>query len=99
MEQMQKHGFQQPGQGEDNPLGDAGEAMGDAQGQLGEGNAEGAVDPQGRALEAMRRGAQGMAQQMEQQMGEGPRPRRRARPRPTARRPRHRSARPAAAGP
>ena len=47
-------------------LGDAGEAMGDAEGQLGEGNADGAVDCQGRALEAMRKGAQGLAQSMQQ---------------------------------
>ena len=47
-------------------LGDAGEAMGDAEGQLGEGDADSAVDSQGRALDAMRKGAQGMAQQMQQ---------------------------------
>ena len=34
-------------------LGRAGEAMGEAEGQLGEGNADGAVDSQGRALEAL----------------------------------------------
>ena len=43
-------------------LGDAGEAMGEAEGQLGEGDADNAVDSQGRALEAMRKGAQGLAQ-------------------------------------
>ncbi|MEP7029791.1 MAG: TIGR02302 family protein [Pseudolabrys sp.] len=54
-------------------LGDAGEAMGQAEGELGEGDAEGAVDSQGRALEAMRKGAQGLAQQMQQSgMGPGP---------------------------
>ena len=55
-------------------LGRAGEAMGEAEGQLGEGNADGAVDSQGRALEAMRRGAQNLAQSMQQQgmMGPGP---------------------------
>jgi uncharacterized protein (TIGR02302 family) len=79
MEEMKKKGFPQPGQdqqgeqgGEGNELGHAGEAMGEAQGQLGEGDAEGAVDSQGRALEAMRKGAQGMAQSMQQQMGQGP---------------------------
>jgi uncharacterized protein (TIGR02302 family) len=46
-------------------LGEAGEAMGDAESQLGEGDAESAVDSQGRALEAMRKGAQGMAQAMQ----------------------------------
>ena len=36
-----------------------------------EGNADGAVESQGRALEALRKGAQGMAQSMQQQMGQG----------------------------
>jgi uncharacterized protein (TIGR02302 family) len=60
--------------GEMDQLGDAEEAMGDAEGQLGDGNAECAVDSQGRALEALRKGAQGMAQAMQQQgtMGPGP---------------------------
>jgi uncharacterized protein (TIGR02302 family) len=67
----------QPGQqGEGNEmgqLGDAGEAMGQAEGQLGEGDADSAVDSQGRALDAMRKGAQGLAQSMQQQgMGPGP---------------------------
>ncbi|HEY0223092.1 MAG TPA: TIGR02302 family protein [Pseudolabrys sp.] len=56
-------------------LGDAGDAMGEAEGALGEGDSEGAVDSQGRALEAMRKGAQGLAQQMQQNgmsMGQGP---------------------------
>jgi uncharacterized protein (TIGR02302 family) len=54
-------------------LGDAGKAMGDAEGELGDGDADSAVDSQGRALEAMRQGAQGLAQQMQQQgMGPGP---------------------------
>ena len=56
-------------------LGRAGEAMGEAEGQLGDGNADGAVDSQGRALEALRRGAQSMAQSMQQQQGNGPGPR------------------------
>jgi uncharacterized protein (TIGR02302 family) len=51
-------------------LGDAGDAMGEAEGSLGEGDSEGAVGSQGRALEAMRKGAQGLAQQM-QQNGQG----------------------------
>jgi hypothetical protein len=55
-------------------LGEAGEAMGQAEGQLGRGNADGAVDSQGRALDALRRGLQNLAQQMQQQgmMGPGP---------------------------
>ena len=65
----------QKGQGNQmGKLGDAGKAMGEAEGELGEGDAESAVDSQGRALEAMRKGAQGLAQQMQQQgmMGTGP---------------------------
>ena len=83
LEQLRQRGLgQQPdgdgdqqGQGDQmGQLGDAGEAMGEAEGQLGEGNADGAVDSQGRALEAMRKGAQGLAQQMQQGMGPGPGP-------------------------
>jgi hypothetical protein len=78
LEELKKKGLTQPGQqgdkGEGDPLGRAGEAMGDAQGALGEGDADSAVDSQGRALEAMRQGAQGMAQSMQQQMGQGPGP-------------------------
>jgi len=64
----------QPGQGDDgqdggDSLADADSAMGDAGGQLGQGNAESAVDSQGRALEALRKGAQNLAQSM--QPGEG----------------------------
>ena len=65
-----------PGQGQEqlDQLGRAGEAMGDAAGNLGEGDAEGAVDSQGRALDALRKGTQGLAQSMQQQMGRGPGP-------------------------
>jgi uncharacterized protein (TIGR02302 family) len=72
--QQGKDGQGQQGQGEDQ-LGGAGEAMGEAEGQLGEGDADSAVDSEGRALEAMRKGAQGLAQQMQQNgmgMGQGP---------------------------
>jgi len=55
--------------GEDG-LGEADSAMGDADSRLGDGNADGAVDSQGRALEALRKGAQDLAQAM-QQDGEG----------------------------
>jgi uncharacterized protein (TIGR02302 family) len=83
LEELRKRGFPQPGQqgqqgqpgqsGEMGSLGSAGEAMGDAEGSLGEGNADGAVDSQGRALEALRRGAQALAQSMQQQgYGLGP---------------------------
>ncbi len=63
------------GGGEMDQLGGAGDAMGEAEGELGDGDAEGAVDSQGRALEAMRKGAQGLAQQMQQNgtgVGQGP---------------------------
>ncbi len=54
-------------------LGDASKAMGEAEGELGEGDAESAVDSQGRALNNMRQGAQSLAQQMQQQgIGPGP---------------------------
>jgi uncharacterized protein (TIGR02302 family) len=63
------------GDGEDG-LDQADSAMGDASGRLGEGNAEGAVDSQGRALEALRKGAQNLADAMQQgdgdQPGDGP---------------------------
>ncbi|MGI8527537.1 MAG: TIGR02302 family protein [Pseudolabrys sp.] len=62
------------GQGPMDQLGDAGEAMGDAEGQLGDGNADGAVGSQGRALEALRKGTQGMAQAMQQNGTIGPGP-------------------------
>lgn len=52
-------------------LGDADGAMGDAGGQLGDGDADGAVGSQGRALEALRKGAQSLAQQMQEGQGEG----------------------------
>ncbi|WPZ15923.1 TIGR02302 family protein [Nitratireductor rhodophyticola] len=54
----------QPGEG----FGEAGEAMGEAEGALGEGEGEQAVGEQGRALEALRRGAQDMMNQLQQAM-------------------------------
>jgi uncharacterized protein (TIGR02302 family) len=74
MEELRKKGFGQDpqGQGKMDQLGRAGDAMDDAEGQLGEGNADGAVDSQGRALEALRRGAQNLAQSMQQQGMLGP---------------------------
>jgi hypothetical protein len=45
--------------------------MGDAGSRLGEGNADAAVDSQGKALEALRKGAQSLAQEMQQGEGEG----------------------------
>lgn len=52
-------------------LGEAEDAMRDAEGQLGQGQGEGALDAQGRALEALRKGGQNLAQQMQGQPGEG----------------------------
>jgi uncharacterized protein (TIGR02302 family) len=74
--QQGQKGQGQQGQGDMSQLGEAGEAMGEAEGQLGEGNSDGAVDSQGRALEALRKGAQGLAQALQQQMGQqqGPGP-------------------------
>ncbi|MGE3147257.1 MAG: TIGR02302 family protein, partial [Pseudorhodoplanes sp.] len=83
LEQLRQRGMGQPGQdqqqGQGDPsdqLGDAGDAMGQAEGELGDGDADGAVGSQGRALDAMRKGAQGLAQSMQQQqgMGQGPGP-------------------------
>jgi len=54
----------QPGEG----FGDAGQAMGRAGEALGDAEGERAVGEQGQALEALRRGAQDMMQQMQQAM-------------------------------
>jgi uncharacterized protein (TIGR02302 family) len=81
LEELKNHGLGQNGQGQQgqdqngmDQLGQAGEAMGEAEGQLGEGNPDSAVDSQGRALDALRKGAQGLAQSMQQQLGQGPGP-------------------------
>ena len=74
--EQSQQGQSSPGQGQDqlDQLGRAGDAMGDAAGNLGEGDADSAVESQGRALDALRKGAQGLAQSMQQQMGRGPGP-------------------------
>ena len=96
-QQGQGQGRAGPGQDQLNQLGRAGDAMGEAQDELGQNNADSAVESQGRALDALRKGAQGLAQSMQQQMGQGTG----ARPlwplRTAARRSGDRSARPAAA--
>ncbi|MHB2267830.1 TIGR02302 family protein [Aliihoeflea sp. PC F10.4] len=67
MEALEGMGMQ-PGEG----FGESGEAMGRAGEALGESEGERAVGEQGQALEALRRGAQDMMQQMQQAMeGEG----------------------------
>ena len=53
---------------------DAGEAMGEAGKALGEAEGEEAVGEQGGALQALRRGAQDMMNQMRQAMGQNPGP-------------------------
>jgi uncharacterized protein (TIGR02302 family) len=72
--QQGRQGQQGQGQDELDQLGRAGEAMGQAESSLGEGNPDSAVDSQGRALDALRKGAQSLAQSMQQQMGQGPGP-------------------------
>ncbi len=74
---QQGQGGQEGDQGDgDDGLDQADSAMGDASGRLGEGNADGAVDSQGRALDALRKGAQSLAEAMQQgegeQAGDGP---------------------------
>ena len=55
-------------------FGEAGEAMGEAGRALGEGEGEMALGEQGRALQALRRGAEQMMNQMQQAMGQNPGP-------------------------
>jgi len=64
-------GDPQQGDGDQDGLGQADGAMGDADGRLGEGNADGAVDSQGQALEGLRKGAQSLAEAMQQGEGDG----------------------------
>jgi uncharacterized protein (TIGR02302 family) len=68
-EQGQQGQQGEQGDGEDG-LDQADSAMGDASGRLGEGNADGAVDSQGRALDALRKGAQSLAEAMQQGDGD-----------------------------
>jgi uncharacterized protein (TIGR02302 family) len=80
MEQMEAMGMPQDGQngeegqngqGGQGQLGQAGEAMDRAAGALGQGQPGDAVGSQGQALEALRRGAQSLAQQLGNQQGPG----------------------------
>jgi hypothetical protein len=66
MEEMEGMGMEPNGK-----LGQAGEAMGRAGNELGEGNPGSAVGEQSTALDALRQGAQGMAQQLAEQQGQG----------------------------
>jgi uncharacterized protein (TIGR02302 family) len=62
-----QRGMRQNGLADEPGFGDAEQAMRDAEDALGRGDEQGAADAQGRALEGLRRGAQGLAQQMQQQ--------------------------------
>jgi uncharacterized protein (TIGR02302 family) len=83
LDQLRQHGLgqlpqqgkqgQQGQNGQMGQLGEAGKAMGEAESELGDGDADSAVDSQGRALQSMRKGAQSLAQSM-QQNGFGPGP-------------------------
>lgn len=67
-----QNGDQDGDQGDDDGSLDAADgAMGDAGSKLGDGNADGAVDSQGKALDAMRKGAQKLAEAMQQGDGDG----------------------------
>lgn len=66
---LREKGAEMPGEGQDG-LKDAEQAMRGAQGRLGRGDGEGAVSQQGQALEALRRGAQSLAETL-QQAGRG----------------------------
>jgi hypothetical protein len=66
MEQMEGMGMEPNGK-----LGQAGEAMGRAGEELGQGAPGNAVGEQGSALDALRQGAQGLAQQLANQQGQG----------------------------
>ena len=98
LEEMKRRGLnpgQQGDQGNDlDELGRAGDAMGEAEGALGEGNADSAVDAQGRAIEvdAPRRPGAG-AGAAAAGLRVRTRPRRPARARPAAGQPGNRSAR------
>ncbi len=66
MQQLQGMGLNPTGK-----LGQAGQAMGRAQGQLGQGQPGDAVGSQSQALEALREGAQGLSQQLANRQGQG----------------------------
>jgi uncharacterized protein (TIGR02302 family) len=72
-DQLQKLMEQMQGQGQDpgSKLGQAGDSMGRAGDALGAGRPGSAVGEQSSALDALRQGAQGLAQQLAQQQGQG----------------------------
>ena len=81
MEQLKNFGLGQNRDGQQDQdqmgqLGRAGKEMGQAEGALGDNDPNSAVDSQGRALDALRKGAQSLMQALrqQQQMGQGPGP-------------------------
>ncbi len=66
MKQLQGMGLDPTGK-----LGQAGKAMGRAEGQLGQGQTGDAVGSQSEALDALRQGAQGLSQQLANRQGQG----------------------------
>jgi len=72
--QQGQKGDQDQGDDDGDGFGQADNAMGDAGDKLGEGNADGAVDAQGKALEALRKGQQKLAEAMQQGDGDGQSP-------------------------
>jgi len=69
--QQGEDGEQGDQDGDGDGLGQADNAMGDAGDKLADGNADGAVDSQGKALDALKKGAQSLAEAMQQGEGEG----------------------------
>ncbi|TKB16146.1 MAG: TIGR02302 family protein [Mesorhizobium sp.] len=65
-----KKGLEGMGMQPNEGFGEAGKSMGDAEQSLGEGNGDEAVGHQGRALEALRRGAKDMMKQMQAMQGD-----------------------------
>jgi len=63
--EQDEDGEQQQGDSGD-ALGEADDAMGDASGKLGDGNADAAAESQGRALDALRKSAQNLADAMQE---------------------------------
>lgn len=64
--------LQERGMEEGEGFGDADQGMGDAEGQLGQGQPGQATEGQQRALDGLGKAAEGMARQLQQQMGENP---------------------------
>jgi len=71
LEQLRQQ-MEQGGMEGSQELGEAGESMGDAAGQLGEGQPGAAVGSQGEALDALRRGTQGLMEQLAEGQQPGP---------------------------